>query len=180
MILFLIPFGPPEGALMRRHVGGTGCGARGRERTLLPHPGGAGSSARRPLRAARQEHGHRGPTARHALRGKTRRPAGETDGRRKARPGAVRKTPAMARHEAPASLERERGTERTMVAPPGAPSPSPLRGGNCGKRRQACPGPRQTTWAISLGLQRHKEVLPLTYTCDHFATALEHLTQLGG
>src|SRR5689334_5297475 len=31
---------------------------------------------------------------------------------------------AMARHEAPASLERERGTERTMVAPPGAPSPS--------------------------------------------------------
>jgi len=35
---------------------------------------------------------------------------------------------AMARHEAPASLERERGTERTMVAPPGAPSPSPLRG----------------------------------------------------
>ena len=128
MILFLLPFGPPEGALMRRHVGGTGCGARGRERTLLPHPGGAGSSARRPLRAARQEHGHRGPTARHALRGKTRRPAGETDGRRKARPGAVRKTPAMARHEAPASLERERGTERTMVAPPGAPSPSPLRG----------------------------------------------------
>ena len=59
---------------------------------------------------------------------KTRRPAGETDGTRKARPGAVRKTPAMARHEAPASLERERGTERTMVAPPGAPSPSPLRG----------------------------------------------------
>ena len=111
---------------------------------------------------------------------KMRRPAGTTDGTRKARPGAVRKTPAMARHEAPASLERERGTEQTMVAPPGAPSPSPLRGGNCGKRRQACPGPRQTTWAISLGLQRHKEVLPLTYTCDHFATALEHLTQLGG
>ena len=27
---------------------------------------------------------------------------------------------AMARHEAPASLERERATERTMVAPPGA------------------------------------------------------------
>ena len=135
MILFLMPFGPPEGALMRRHVGGTGCGARGRERTLLPHPGGAGSSARRPLRAARQEHGHRGPTARHALRGKTRRPAGETDGTRKARPGAVRKTPAMARHEAPASLERERGTERTMVAPPGAPSPSPLRGDRKRRRR---------------------------------------------
>src|SRR5690242_5413432 len=35
---------------------------------------------------------------------------------------------AMARHEAPASLERERGTKRTMVAPPGAPSPSRLRG----------------------------------------------------
>jgi hypothetical protein len=28
-------------------------------------------------------------------------------------------------------------------------------------------------------MRRHK-VLPLTYTCDHFATALEHLTQLGG
>ena len=49
---------------MRRHAGGTGCGARGREGTLLPHSGGAGSSARRPIRAARQEHGHRGPTAR--------------------------------------------------------------------------------------------------------------------
>src|SRR6185295_4866777 len=142
MILFLMPFGPPEGALMRRHVGGTGCGARGRERTLLPHPGGAGSSARRPLRAARQEHGHRGPTARHALRGKTRRPAGETDGTRKARPGAVRKTPAMARHEAPASLERERGTERTMVAPPGAPSPSPLRGT---ERDDGVPGAEKNT-----------------------------------
>jgi hypothetical protein len=40
---------------------------------------------------------------------KTRSPTGETDGTRKARPGAVRKTPAMARDEAPASLERERG-----------------------------------------------------------------------
>ena len=66
---------------------------------------------------------------------KMRRPAGTTDGTRKARPGAVRKTPAMARHEAPASLERERGTERTMVAPPGAPSPSPLRGDRKRRRR---------------------------------------------
>ena len=28
---------------MRRHAGGIGCGARGRERTLLPHSGGAGA-----------------------------------------------------------------------------------------------------------------------------------------
>ncbi len=72
---------------------------------------------------------------------KMRRPAGTTDGTRKARPGAVRKTPAMARHEAPASLERERGTERTMVAPPGAPSPSPLRGGQ--KETTAYPAPKR-------------------------------------
>ena len=43
MIIFLMVFGPPEGALMRRHAGGIGCGARGRERTLLPHWGGAGA-----------------------------------------------------------------------------------------------------------------------------------------
>ena len=73
---------------------------------------------------------------------KMRRPAGITDGTRKARPGAVRKTPAMARHEAPASLERERGTERTMVAPPGAPSPSPLRGT---ERDDGVPGAEKNT-----------------------------------
>ena len=73
---------------------------------------------------------------------KMRRPAGTTDGTRKARPGAVRKTPAMARHEAPASLERERGTERTMVAPPGAPSPSPLRGT---ERDDGVPGAEKNT-----------------------------------
>ena len=28
---------------MRRHAGGVGCAARGRERTLLPHSGGAGA-----------------------------------------------------------------------------------------------------------------------------------------
>jgi hypothetical protein len=78
---------------------------------------------------------------------------------------------AMARHEAPASLERERGTKRTMVAPPGAPSPSRLRGGNCGKRRQACPGPRQTTWAITLGFQRHRK-------CCRLPTPVTTLQQL--
>ena len=122
---------------MRRHAGGTGCGARGRERTLLPHPGGAGSSARRPLRAWPP-----GPDRPPCASPKMRRPAGTTDGTRKARPGAVRKTPAMARHEAPASLERERGTERTMVAPPGAPSPSPLRGT---ERDDGVPGAEKNT-----------------------------------
>src|SRR6185295_9048053 len=47
---------------------------------------------------------------------------------------------AMARHEAPASLERERGTERTMVAPPDAPSPSRLRGT---KETTAYPAPEK-------------------------------------
>jgi hypothetical protein len=47
---------------------------------------------------------------------------------------------AMARHEAPASLERERATERTMVAPPGAPSPSRLRGT---KETTAYPAPEK-------------------------------------
>src|SRR5262249_54714620 len=70
-----------------------------------------------------------------------------------------------------------------MVAPPGAPSPSPycegecaisfaiLRGGNCGKRRWACPGPRQTAWAITLGPQRHKK-------CCRLPTPVTTLQQL--
>jgi len=46
---------------------------------------------------------------------------------------------AMARHEAPASLERERGTERTMVAPPGAPSPSACARGKLWKKATGLP-----------------------------------------
>src|SRR4029077_10204469 len=57
-------------------------------------------------------------------------------------PGAVRKTPEMARHEAPASLERERGIGQTMGAPPGAPSPSPLRGT---ERDDGVPGAAKNT-----------------------------------
>ena len=59
---------------------------------------------------------------------------------RKARPGAVRKTPAneprlrklvwVARRAAPRGLERDRGHTKTMVAPLGAPSPSLWRGEN--------------------------------------------------
>ena len=57
---------------------------------------------------------------------------------RKARPGAVRKTPAnkpglrklvwVARRAAPRGLERDRGHTITMVAPLGAPSASLWRG----------------------------------------------------
>lgn len=103
MILFLMMSGPPEGALMRRHVGGIGCGARGRERTLLPHPGGAGAPPggqyEPPARSMATRGRHR-PAHDFARCAKPAR--GTTDGSRKARPGAVRKTPAMARHEAPA------------------------------------------------------------------------------
>jgi len=103
MILFLVMSGPPEGALMRRHAGGIGCGARGREETQPLALGRRRGSAPRPIRAAPQELGHSGAdTARLRLRQMREAGAGRTDGSRKARPGAVGKTPAMARHEAPA------------------------------------------------------------------------------
>ena len=111
------------------------------------------------------------PTARHALRPKREAMAGVPDGHRKARPGAVRKTPRWRAMRRPRLSRGSAATERTMVAPPGAPSPSRLRGGNCGKRRQACPGPRQTTWAITLALQRHKK-------CCRLPTPVTTLQQL--
>ena len=59
---------------------------------------------------------------------------------RKARPGAVRKTPQMSpdcaslsgwrAERRPVFPRGNAGTSRTMVAPPGAPSPSSLRGDN--------------------------------------------------
>src|SRR4029077_10278389 len=72
---------------------------------------------------------------------------------RKARPGAVRKTPAnkprlrklvwVARRAAPRRLERDRGHTKTMDAPLGAPSPSLWRGDKRREGRRAYPGPRQ-------------------------------------
>ena len=80
---------------------------------------------------------------------------------RKARPGAVRKTPAnkpgrrkpvwVARRAAPRDLERDRGHLEQMVAPLGAPSPSLWRGDKRSEGRRACPGPRQTIRAMMLG-----------------------------
>jgi hypothetical protein len=80
---------------------------------------------------------------------------------RKARPGAVRKTPAnkprlrklvwVARRAAPRGLERDRGHTKTMVAPLGAPSPSPWRGDKRREGRRAYPGPRQTIRLMTLG-----------------------------
>jgi hypothetical protein len=99
---------------MRRHAGGIGCGARGRERTLLPHPGGAGSSARRPIRAVRQEHGCRGPppVVRFAQNAK---PDGRNGRSLQSAARRSKEDAAMARHEAPASLERERGTNEQWL-----------------------------------------------------------------
>ena len=54
---------------MRRHAGGIGCGARGREETQPLALGRRRGSAPRPIRAARQELGHSGAdTARLRLR----------------------------------------------------------------------------------------------------------------
>src|SRR6185369_11926431 len=112
MILFLTVSGLPEGALMRRHAGGIGCGARGRESrpaaTMSRPPGAWLSGADRPPCASPKTRSQGGSNGR-SLQSAARR---------------SKEDAAMARHEAPASLERERGTERTMVAPPGAPSPS--------------------------------------------------------
>jgi hypothetical protein len=82
MIIFLIVFGPPEGALMRRHAGGIGCGARGRERTLLPHSGGAGAPPGGHY-ARSMATGAGPPAASFAIAVNA---AGTTDGNRKARP----------------------------------------------------------------------------------------------
>jgi hypothetical protein len=85
MIIFLMVVGPPEGALMRRHAGGVGCAARGRERTLLPHSGGAGAPPgghyEPPARSMATGAGP--PAASFAIAANT---PGTTDGNRKARP----------------------------------------------------------------------------------------------
>jgi len=111
---------------MRRHAGGIGCGARGRASQGM-HPGGAGAPPG----------GQYEPPARSLADGG--RPV--FHGRpRKARPGAVRKTPQISPDCAswsgwragrrPVFPRGDAGIQRTMVAPPGAPSPSSLRGDN--------------------------------------------------
>ena len=70
---------------MRRHAGGVGCAARGRERTLLPHSGGAGAPPGGHYEPPARSHGHRGRTARRKLRHSGEH-GGTTDGNRKARP----------------------------------------------------------------------------------------------
>jgi hypothetical protein len=83
------------------------------------------------------------------------------DGQRKARPGAARKTPQVSPDCAslsgwragrrPVFSRGNTGTERTMVAPPGAPSPSLWRGGEERQRRRAYPGPRQIIRVMTHG-----------------------------
>jgi hypothetical protein len=77
------------------------------------------------------------------------------DGPRKARPGAVRKTSAMARREAPAFSRGNAAHHRTMVAPPGAPSPSYLRGTEEGLRRTRR---RKETGRRSIGCLKSESV----------------------
>ncbi len=116
--------GPPEGALMRRHAGGIGCGARGREVTHLPHSGGAGAPPGGQYELPARSMANSGAgTARLRLR-QCAKPGGRNGRLPQSAAGAVRKTPAMARHEAPAFSRGNAASERTMVAPPGAPSPS--------------------------------------------------------
>ena len=103
-------------------------------------PGRRRGSAWRPIGAARQELADGG---RHI------------DGRpRKARPGAARKTPQInpdcaslsgwRAERRPVFPRGNAGTQRTMVAPLGAPSPSLWRGEKRENGRRAYPGPRQT------------------------------------
>src|SRR5262249_15548220 len=72
-------------------------------------------------------------------------------GQRKARPGAVRRTPRWRAERRPCSREGAR-QQRTMVAPLGAPSPSFVEGCEERGRRRAYPGPRPTIRVMALGL----------------------------
>jgi hypothetical protein len=86
---------------MRRHAGGIGCGARARERTLLPHSGGAGAPPGGHYEPpARSMATGAGPPA--ASFGHSGEHGGDNGRQPQSAAGAVRKTPAMARHEAPA------------------------------------------------------------------------------
>src|SRR6476659_10534344 len=114
------------------------------------HAGRRRGSAWWPIGAARQELADGGRPVFHG------RP-------RKARPGAVRKTPAnkpglrklvrVARRAAPRGSERDCGHTITMVAPLGAPSPSLWRGDKRREGRRAYPGPRQTIRMMTLAMR---------------------------
>ncbi len=87
---------------MRRHAGGIGCGARGREVTHLPHSGGAGAPPGGQYELPARSMANSGAgTARLRLR-QCAKPGGRNGRLPQSAAGAVRKTPAMARHEAPA------------------------------------------------------------------------------
>ena len=113
---------------------------------------------------------------------------------RKARPGAVRKTPAnkpglrklvwVARRAAPRGLARDRGHTITMVAPLGAPSPSLWRGEKRREGRRAYPGPRQIIRATMLGCLKSEfvnkrcapcggAVRPIRKYSSHVLTAID-------
>jgi hypothetical protein len=112
-----------------------------------------------------------GPTARRVLRPKREARAGATDGPCKARPGAVRKTPRWRAMRRPRLSRGSAAQNEKWLRHLARHLPRRVRGGNCGKRRQACPGPRQTTWAITLGFQRHRK-------CCRLPTPVTTLQQL--
>ena len=122
----LMPSGSFEGALMRRHGSGAGCGARGLEETHLKRSGGAGTPPGG-TKTSREEladgacsclaKARKSPMLRKGSRSEGR---GQAESRRKRGPAAVKTPPWRAeRRRASATMHARKET----VAPLGAPLP---------------------------------------------------------
>ena len=111
------------------------------------------------------------------------------NGQRKARLGAVRRTPAnkpgrrelvrVARREAPSCFrEGTRADKEQMVASLGAPSPSLCRGVRKRDGRQACPGPRQRIRVmthVSYASRQAGARCCLTSELEKWCTTVQHI-----
>ena len=137
----------------------------GWDRMRRPRPGGNATSRTRAAPGLRPAANTSCPPGAWPFGGRYRPPAfspmgeagaGRTDGSRKARPGAVGKTPAMARHEAPAFSRGSAASNEQWLRHLARHLPRLLREGAVENGGRPTQGPRQTAWAITLGLQRHR------------------------